>query len=116
MPNQEQLVAIQNIKCQLQNKYPSLSQEDCDMAFNLALSNYLVKKYPSQNNRPTPETLDYDFVTLMTIYKIMDYLSGASGIPIGVKEYSENGLKFVFDESVLANYCDIGLPKAGVPR
>lgn len=107
---------IRSIKLRLQNKYPSLTESDCDTAFDLALAHYLVKKYPSQNNRPTPDEVNLDFVTLQTIYKIMDYLSGASGLPIGVKTYWENGMRFEFDTTTLSNYLDVGLPMAGVPK
>ena len=112
----DEQLRINSIKCQLKKKYPSLNDVDCERAFDLAVADYLIKKYPSENNRPTPETLLYDFVTVQCLYKILAYLSGASGIPVGVKEYSENSLKFVFDTSVLANYFDFGLPKAAIPK
>lgn len=115
MTSQEQS-QIQEIKCRLRNKYPSLNDFDCDNAYKIALADYIVKKYPSINQRPTPENIKYDFIVIECLYKRMDYLVGRAGIPIGVKQYSENNLSFTFDSSMLNDYFDIGLPMAGVPQ
>ena len=97
-------------------KYPSLKQNQLDEAFEMATADYLFKLYPSMNNRPTFDTLIYDDLTLNRIYKRMDYLVGSSGFPIGVTQYSENGVSFTLDANTLSNYLDIGLPRAGIPK
>lgn len=81
----------------------------------MALSDYLLIKYPSDNNRPTAETLVYDFVVTQWIYKrMMDILERAG---VGLKKYSENGLSFEYadgniDPVLVAQI----MPRAGVPR
>ena len=105
---------VSSIKTQIKQKY-NLSDEEVDIAYSMALSDYLLIKYPSDNNRPTPNRLSYDFVTTQWLYKrMMDILERAG---LNLKGYSENGLSFTYadgniDPVLVAEI----MPRAGVPR
>lgn len=105
---------VAQIKTQIKEKY-NLDDEAVDIAYNMALSDYLLIKYPSDNNRPSAEQLTYDFVTTQWLYKrMMDILERAG---LNLKGYSENGLSFTYadgniDPVLVAQI----MPRAGVPR
>ena len=93
-----------------------LKETEIDKSFDFAVSDYLILKYPSENKRPTAETLNYDFTNSQWIQKRMiDILDRAGGL--SVSAYKENGLNLTYG----ASYIDPELrkelmPKAGVPR
>ena len=107
--------AVVAIKERVKNKFKYLCDRDVDVAFDMALGDYLLIKYPSDNNRPLPENVQDSFVISQWLYKrIIDILERAG---MNLKSYSENGLKFEYasgniDPVLVAEL----LPKAGVPR
>lgn len=81
----------------------------------MALSDYLLIKYPSDNNRPLPENIPDSFVISQWLYKRMIDILERAGL--NLKSYSENGLKFEYasaniDPVLVAEL----MPKAGVPK
>ena len=116
MTNQE-FELIQKIKNDLARRYPYLNEYERQTCFDMALGDYLRLKYPSDNNRPSPEELVFSFSVTSWIYARMLDICGRSGVPMGVKRYSENNLSFEFasgniDESLVSQI----MPRAGVPR
>lgn len=107
--------AIVAIKERVKHKFKYLCDPDVDVAFDMALGDYLLIKYPSDNNRPLPENVQDSFVVSQWLYKrIIDILERAG---MNLKSYSENGLRFEYasgniDSTLVAEL----MPKAGVPK
>lgn len=106
---------IIGIKQRVKNKFSYLCDTDIDVAFDMALGDYLLIKYPSDNNRPLPSQVADSFVVSQWLYKrIIDILERAG---MNLKSYSENGLRFEYasgniDSTLVAEL----MPKAGVPK
>lgn len=105
----------QSIKQAVKSKFTWLSDNDISHAFDIALSDYLFYKYPSENNRPTPEELNVTFVIQQWIIERMeDVLDRAGG---NYLSYSENGLSWTYAQShidkALVNKL---MPKAATPQ
>lgn len=106
----------EQIKANISEKYNWLDISEIERCYNMALSDYLAIKYPSENNRPSVSTLTIDFFISQWIYKRMvDILGRAGGISLTA--YKENDLNLTYGGS----YIDPQLvaeimPKAGVPR
>lgn len=103
------------LKQDIKNKYDWLSDNDLERAFNYALTDYLLYKYPSENNRPSETTLVFNFVIENWVSQRMeDILSRAGGT--NVTAYSENGMSWEYARShiddALVNKI---MPKAAVP-
>lgn len=108
---------IGRLKANLQLDYPSLNEYDIEKCFNTALGDYLRLKYPSDNNRPEPEDIEFTFAITTWIYSRMLDICGRAGVPKGLKSYSENNLKYEYATSTIDE--DLRkqiMPKAGVPR
>ena len=106
---------IDNIKEQVKNKFEYLTDADIDTCYNCALSDYLLIKYPSDNNRIKAENVVLDFVTSQWIYERMIDILDRAGT--NVISYSENNLKYTYsssniDPQLVAKI----LPKASVPK
>ena len=105
----------EQIKAQIRQKYDYLSIEEINTCYNLALSDFVRLKYPSDNNRPAIDKLDIDFYTAQWIYaRMLDILGRAGGT--SVTAYKENGISFTYassyiDPSLVAQI----MPKASVP-
>lgn len=105
----------EQIKAQIRQKYDYLSFEEINTCYNLALSDFVRLKYPSDNNRPAIDKLDIDFYTAQWIYaRMLDILGRAGGT--SVTAYKENGISFTYassyiDPSLVAQI----MPKASVP-
>lgn len=106
----------EQIKLQVRQKYDYLSQDEIDTCFDLALSDFVRLKYPSDNNRPSIDKINIDFYTSQWVYaRMLDILGRAGGTSITA--YKENGISFTY----AASYIDPSLvaqimPKASVPR
>lgn len=113
MKDKSQVVLVkQNIK----KTYSWLTEDEVERTYNMALSDYMALRYPSGNNRPSVDNIDFDFFNAQWIYKRMvDILGRAGGISL--TSYKENGLSLNYG----ASYIDPELkaeimPKASVPR
>jgi hypothetical protein len=116
MTSQEQ-ARVQEAKAQIQQKYPWLQSGEIEEAYEIALVDYIRFLYPSANGRPTPETLEYDFMTVNRIkVRMLDILSRAGGI--NAVAYKENGIDIKYGSSYVdPNWvASLGLPKVGVPK
>lgn len=108
---------IKDAKINIKLLYPWLAQNEIEYAYNTAVADFIMYSYPSENGRPTKETLNYDFLTIQWIFdRMVDIFSRAGGI--NASAYKENGIDIKYG----ASYIDpnlvmrLGLPKAGVPR
>jgi Ethanolamine utilization protein EutJ (predicted chaperonin) len=107
---------IEQVKARIKSQYNWLSEEEVKNCYDMALSDFLAVKYPSENSRPVVDKLVFDFFNSQWIYKRMvDILERAGGISLTA--YKENGLNLTYGGS----YIDPQLvaqimPKAGVPR
>ena len=97
-------------------QYDWLSDEEIENCYNMALSDYLAIKYPSENSRPTVDKLVFNFFNSQWLYKRMvDILERAGGISLTA--YKENGLNLTYGGSYIDPQLVAQLmPKAGVPR
>lgn len=109
--NQSQTQAI---KTQIKKKY-NLDNDEVNIAYNMALSDYMLLKYPSDNNRPSVNDISIDFVVSQWLYKRMVDILERAGL--NLKGYKENGLTFEYadgniDPVLMAQI----MPKASVPK
>lgn len=113
MSDKSQIVLV---KQNLKREYSYLDEKDVERIYNMALSDYVMLRYPSGNNRPNVDNVGFDFYNAQWIYKRMvDILGRAGGISL--TSYKENGLSLNYGGS----YIDPELraeimPKASVPR
>ena len=103
------------LKKDINKKYDWLEDHELERAFNYALSDYLLYKYPSENNRPSENELVINFIVENWVSQRMeDILSRAGGT--NVTAYSENGMNWEYARShiddALVNKIT---PKAAVP-
>lgn len=107
---------VEQIKTNIKIEYEWLSDEDVQKTYDMALSDYLLIKYPSDNNRPSVDNVVLDFVTTQWLYKRMvDILSRGGGL--NVTSYKENGLSWTYAGSNIDPVLVASLmPKASVPR
>ena len=116
MTSQEQ-ARVQEAKANLQQRYPWLTNGEIDEAYEIALWDFIVHRYPSENGRPNEETLVYDPFTVNRIkVRMIDILSRAGGI--NAVAYKENGIDIKYGASYVdPNWiASLGLPRVGVPR
>lgn len=106
----------EQIKLKIRAKYDFLQVEEIDTCYDMALSDYLSIKYPSDNKRPNHKNITMDFITTQWLYKRMvDILERAGGT--SVTAYKENGVSFTYGGSYIDNalVAEI-MPKGRVPR
>lgn len=116
MTSQEQ-ARVQEAKANLQQRYPWLTNGEVDEAYEIALWDFIVHRYPSENGRPNEETLVYDYFAVNRIkVRMIDILSRAGGI--NATAYKENGIDIKYGASYIdPNWiASLGLPKVGVLR
>lgn len=107
---------VEQVKENISDTYSWLNEDEIDRCYDMALSDYMALRYPSGNNRPSVDNIDFDFFNSQWIYKRMvDILGRAGGISL--TSYKENGLSLNYGGS----YIDPELraeimPKASVPR
>ena len=64
--DKSQIVLVkQNIK----KTYNWLSEAEIESCYNMALSDYVMLRYPSGNNRPSVDNIDFDFFIVNCIHK-----------------------------------------------
>lgn len=117
MTNCKNIQVIEQTKVRIKQKF-NLSDKEVDTAYDMALSDYLAIRFPSYNNRPSPERLNIDWFVSEWIYKRMVDIVGRAGLPMsGLKSYRENDLSFEFADGNIdpALVAEI-LPRAGVPK
>ena len=106
---------FEEVKQIIHRKYNWLSDEDMERCYNTAIKDYLLRKYPSSNNRPTVEQIQNDFIVAQWISDRMeDILSRAGG---NIIDYKENGVSFTYASSYIdENLLKQILPQVGIPK
>lgn len=107
---------VERIKINIRQEFDWLSDDEIQKTYDMALGDYLLIKYPSDNNRPSVNDVVLDFVTTQWLYKRMvDILGRAGGL--NAVSYRENGLSWTYAGSNIdpALATEI-MPKASVPR
>lgn len=115
MTSQEQ-ARVQAAKARVHESYPWLQNSEVDEAYEIALWDFIAHRYPSENGRPSEETLVYDYFAVNRIkVRMIDILSRAGGI--NATAYKENGIDIKYGASYVdPNWvASLGLPKVGVP-
>nr|DAD73928.1 MAG TPA: hypothetical protein [Siphoviridae sp. ctFn287] len=103
------------IKQDIKSKFSHLSDSDISRAYDFALSDYLLYRYPSENNRPNKDDLVITFVVSNWIKeRMIDILDRAGG---NVVAYSENGLSWEYASSNIDPSLKAKItPKAATPQ
>lgn len=93
-----------------------LSEEEVTACFDMALSDYLMARFPSANKRPKAEEFEIDYYVAEWLYKRMiDILSRAGGL--NLTAYKENGVNLTYGGSYIdPQLVAMVMPKASVPR
>lgn len=107
---------IEQVKQRVSDKFDYLQSCEIDTLLDMAISDYIAVRYPSENGRPSKNDLHYDFFNTQWIYKrIIDILerAGASN----VVSYRENGLSYTYASSYIDdNLIKQIMPRVGVPK
>lgn len=105
----------EQIKSQVRQKYRHLSYEEVSECYDNALADYVMRRYPSSNNRPTIEDLSLDFYEMQKVKErmeeILDMVGGKN-----VQVYKENGITFQYYDKGYSLALSTVMPKASVPR
>lgn len=103
-------------KSRIRQQYDYLSVDEINTCYDLALSDFVRIRYPSNNNRPSIDKVNIDFYTSQWIYsRMIDILSRAGGT--SVTAYKENGISFTYSSSYIdPSLVALIMPKASVPR
>lgn len=104
------------VKANIKQTYSWLTDDEIEKCYDMAVSDYMAIRYPSQNSRPSVDKLNFDFFNSQWVYKRMiDILGRAGGISL--TSYRENNLNLTYggsfiDPQLVAEI----MPKVGVPR
>lgn len=116
-------VQEQQAVAQLKNRFVSQNAdiygEDTEsiieQCYNQALTDYLLIKYPSDNNRPRVDDLVYDFICINWLSARMQDILDRFGCK-NATSYKENGISLTFASSYIdKNLVSMIMPKASVP-
>lgn len=103
------------IKAQIKRKYEHLTTQEVSECFENALADYVIRRYPSSNNRPSRERLSLDFYEMQKIKErmeeILDMVGGKN-----VQMYKENGITFQYYDKGYSVALSAVMPKASAPR
>lgn len=113
---ESELLATEQVKNSIARQWNWLEQDEIEECFDYAVFNYLAIKYPSDNNRPTPQELKYDFFTCNWLsMRMKDILERAGGL--SATAYKENGISISYGSSSIDPMLVAMLTrKAGVPQ
>ena len=113
MFNQNQ--QAEQIRAQIQAKYSHLSPEEVQECYDNALSDYVMRRYPSSNNRPSIDKLKLDFYEMQKVKErmeeILDMVGGKN-----LQMYKENGITFQYYDKGYSLALSTVMPKASAPR
>lgn len=107
---------VLQLKANIKQTYSWLTDDEIEKCYNMALSDYLALKYPSDNSRPSVDNIIFNFFNTQWIYKRMiDILGRAGGISLTA--YRENNLNLTYGASFIDPELKKEImPKAGIPR
>lgn len=105
----------EQIRAQIRQKYSHLSPEEVSECYDNALADYVMRRYPSSNNRPPIDRLSLDFYELQKVKErmeeILDMVGGKN-----VQAYKENGITFQYYDKGYSLALSTVMPKASAPR
>ena len=105
----------EQIKAQIKQKYSHLSFEEVSECYDNALADYVIRRYPSSNNRPTLDKLSLDFFEMQKVKErmeeILDMVGGKN-----LQMYKENGITFQYYDKGYSLALSTVMPKASAPR
>jgi hypothetical protein len=103
------------IRAQIQAKYSHLTEEEVQECYDNAIADYVMRRYPSSNNRPPIERLSLDFYEMQKVKdrmeEILDMVGGKN-----VQVYKENGITFQYYDKGYSLALSNVMPKASAPR
>lgn len=106
---------IEQIKAIIKSTH-EISDEEIDTCYNWALSDYVLYKYRSDNDRPSIEEIKIDFYIANWLHRRMEDIIERWGL-YGLKSYKENGISFTFASSYIdPNLVSQIMPRGSVPR
>ena len=105
----------EQIKAQIQAKYSHLTLQEVNECYDNALADYVLRRYPSSNNRPSIDRLSLDFYEMQKVKErmeeILDMVGGKN-----VQVYKENGITFQYYDKGYSLALSNVMPKASAPR
>ena len=105
----------EQIKAQIQAKYSHLTLQEVNECYDNALADYVLRRYPSSNNRPPIDRLSLDFYEMQKVKErmeeILDMVGGKN-----VQVYKENGITFQYYDKGYSLALSNVMPKASAPR
>ena len=106
-----------SLMSKIKQKYNWLCPAEIETVFNMAASDYMMIKFPSDTNRPKYEDFDFsDFTVSNWLYKRMVDILDRAGAT-NVTAYSENGLRIEYGSGYINDKLAAQiLPRAGVPK
>ena len=105
----------EQIRAQIRQKYSHLSPEEVRECYDNALADYVMRRYPSSNNRPPVDKLSLDFYEMQKVKERMeetlDMVGGKNW-----QMYKENGITFQYYDKGYSLALSTVMPKASAPR
>lgn len=105
----------EQVKLQVRLKYSHLSYQEVSECYDNALADYVLRRYPSSNNRPPLDKLSLDFYEMQKVKdrmeEILDMVGGKN-----VQVYKENGITFQYYDKGYSVALSNVMPKASVPK
>lgn len=106
----------EQVKKSILTKHPELNEEEIDICYDWALTDYVLRRYPSTNNRPPIEKLEIDFYVASWVSRRMDDILNRFGF-VGLSSYKENGVSFVWSDSYIdPTLASQIMPTGSVPK
>ena len=105
----------EQLKTQIRQKYSHLTYQEVSECYDNALADYVMRRYPSSNNRPPIDRLSLDFYEMQKVKErmeeILDMVGGKN-----VQVYKENGITFQYYDKGYSLALSTVMPKASAPR
>lgn len=106
----------EKIQLDFQRRYNYFSPTEIEFCYNQALKDFVLRRYPSTNNRPSIDKLSLDFYESQWILDRMVDIISREGCS-NYTSYKENGIAFTYASSYIdPNLASQIMPKGSVPR
>lgn len=106
---------VEQVKAEIKRKYSHLTYAEVSECYENALADFVFRRYPSTNNRPSLEKISLDFYELRKIKErmeeILDMVGGKN-----LQVYKENGITFQYYDHGYSVALSTVMPKASAPR
>lgn len=105
----------EQVKASIKKKH-QLTDAEVDTCYDWALTDYVLRRYPSANNRPPYEKIELDFYAESWIGRRMDDILNRFGF-VGLQSYKENGVSFSWSDSYIdTSLANLIMPTGSVPK